>query len=286
MPNKPAIIDTHCHYNLEPLYSANGDQPETWKKHWQQAQDHGVQASLVVGTTLETSLTAVSLAQQEPNLWATVGIHPTEFSHFQDKPDTSQLEELIKADQAKTGPNQVKAIGEAGLDYYRLDKTSRDFQRQLNAQEDGLVDHILLANTYQLPLILHVRDTETPDQPTDTNAYWDTLSLIEAHHAGSSPIVLHCVSGPLAYIEAFLAKGAYVSVAANITYPKADEIRAIVEMVPADKLLVETDAPFLPPQEFRGQLCEPWMIRHTAEYLSNHFSNQTTANAQDLFGLK
>ncbi len=247
------IIDTHCHYNLPLLF-------DHWQQHWQTAQDRGVLKSIVVGADLATSQRAVEIANQTPNLLAAVGVHPDEVG--QPVPELKQL---------STHP-KVIAVGEVGLDYYRLSATNKT--AVINRQQDLFKQQIELANQLKLPLIVHVRDQETPETVTINNAYWDTLQLIKAHYQFDRPFILHCVSGPLNYIKQALEMGAYIGVAANVTYKNAHLIREIVKITPPDRLLVETDAPFLPPQTYRGQICEPWMIVETDQYLKENF-NQT-----------
>jgi len=253
MPSK--IFDSHCHYNLEPLES-------NWQAHWRQAQAEGIQASMVVGTSLTTSKRAVEIAAQESNLYASVGVHPHQFE--------VDDQEFLK--QTETGLNnlfakyqtQIKAVGETGLDYFRLASAATTAKK---AQQAAFKLHLHLAQTHHVPVIIHVRDQAAPETPTAGNAYWDTLQMLKDNWPNDQPFILHCASGPLNYIEQALAMGAYIGAAGNVTYKKADRIREIVKLTPADRLLIETDSPYLPPEPRRGQVCEPWLIKLTAEYL-------------------
>lgn len=272
------IIDTHVHYNMDPLF-------ENWRHHWEKAQAHGVEKSIVVGTTLETSQRAVAIAHQEPNLYAAVGIHPNYTST-----DLSSFEELLS--QPK-----VIAIGETGLDYFRVTD-----EKEKKIQQQAFRTHVKLAKNYHKLVIIHVRDQATPEEPTPGNAYWDALAILKenneprpststtanvslAEHCyrnadqlitqyasaeKSEPLtfILHCVSGPLSYLDEAISLGGYIGVAGNVTYKSADRIREIVKRVPVNRLLLETDAPFLPPVPYRGQACEPWMISETASALA------------------
>lgn len=265
------IFDTHCHYNLPPL-------AESWQAHWQKAQAKGVSKSVVVGTSMTTSQLATQIAESDQNLWAAVAIHPIEFLSSSNNNFVSALATLL--------PNKkIIAIGETGLDYYHLQRDTQFSEERkhevIAAQKKSLSDHIALAQRFKLPLILHVRDV-------GEHAYWDTLELLEKeHYAGK--FVLHCVSGPTAYVQKALSMGGYISAAGNITYKNADHIRDMVRFAPKERILVETDAPYLPPQEFRGQECEPWMIAKTSDFLDQELgipSEVTWQNAHTFFGLE
>lgn len=252
------IIDTHCHYNLSPLFT-------NWPQHWQKAQVHGVSKSIVVGADLYSSQQALVIATQEPNLFAAVGIHPEESLAVNLQNQLDQVKVLAMSKNPK-----LVAIGEIGLDYFRL--TTSDHQTAtIKAQQQLFQAQLEIANQVNLPAIIHVRDQEIPGTPTAGNAYWDTLQLIKVAYQFHKPFILHCVSGPLNYVTQALDMGAYIGVAGNVTYKNADRIREIVKMISTDRLLVETDAPYLPPQLYRGQTCEPWMIEETTKYLSANF---------------
>lgn len=240
------IIDTHCHYNLDPLF-------EHWRQHWQKAQEYGITHSLIAGADLSSSQKGVEIARQEQNLKASLGIHPEELN--QNPQDLLPLYD----------PKVVAAIGEVGLDYFRLDKDQK--LKIIDQQKQLFIKQIKLADELNLPLIVHVRDRETPEQNTPGSAYYDALEILKTYFGFKQPFILHCVSGPLFYIKEALSLGAYIGVAGNVTYQKADQIREIVKLTPDDHLLLETDAPFLAPQNNRGQTCQPWMIGETAKYL-------------------
>lgn len=274
------IIDTHCHYNLEPIFRANragqasSSAGATWKDHWQEAQAAGVYSSLVVGTTPQTSALAIEIANQEQKLFASIGVHPYQVAElgFEESKFDEYLEnigltfeKLAHEDQGK----KIIAIGEIGLDYYRLKNLEKNAQERIIDQQKILFSNQLnLALKLNLPVILHTRDTTLPENPTRNNAYWDTLEILKSHKiANSIAFVLHCVSGPASYVETAIDMGGYIGVAGNVTYPSADQIRNLVKIAPKEKILLETDSPYLPPQQFRGKTCLPKMIAHTAEYL-------------------
>lgn len=259
-----SVVDTHCHYNMDPLYS-------TWREHWAKARANRVEFAWIPGTTLETSRRAVSIAAQEERMQAFIGVHPTEVleSAYDVDHTVDQLERLLVS--AVDAGKPVMGIGEIGLDYFRLsvdDAAAAELER--SEQRVWFRRQLELALRQDLPVSLHVRDRATPSEPTVDNAYWDTVRIFEevTDEFGKQPpeFVLHCVSGPVEYVQAMLELGAYAGFDGNLTYPNASHIRALWRMVPATRRVLETDAPFLPPQDFRGQVCEPWMISLTAEY--------------------
>lgn len=295
------IIDTHCHYNLDPLHlgdrehpTANGDKDVNgWRDHWAKAQAQGVNQSIVVGVNFFTSGTAIEIANQDENLFAAIGCHPTHYDQVfhrmkETQKDPSELMSVVKKDQEELSllfpQKKIVAIGETGLDYFHLSQdqsvTAEEKQLIKEVQKESFRQHLELAKDQNLPVIIHVRDKEE-------TAYWDVLDILGTIQL-TKPFILHCISGPVAYVQKAVEIGGYVGVAANVTYKTADHIRELVKSVPSGRLVLETDAPFLPPQEFRGQICEPWMISLTAKYLESelHISPTTCAEtAQGIFNL-
>lgn len=270
------IFDTHCHYNLEPIFSGKQQFFPTklidpisqynWQAHWQNAQQAGVKASLVAGADLDSSKKAIEIASQEKNLFASVGINPADFTNQtldQLNNDFGQLSTLAKK-------KEVVAIGECGIDYFRLSDSQRSSQQKI--QESIFIQHLQLANSLNKPLIIHARDNEK-------QAYDQILKLLKEHYLFEKPFVLHCVSGHIEYIKEALGMGAFISFAGNVTYPNAQELKNILKIVPQDRLLIETDAPFLPPQAKRGRVNLPEFIALTATYLEQEHS----VNLQQIF---
>lgn len=269
------IFDTHCHYNLEPFITSHG-------QHWLKAQTFNVEKSMIVGTTVKSSKDAIEIASTNENFYASVGVHPHEYTsdYIGDhllltiEKDVSVLRSLITANP------KVKAIGEIGLDYFFTKEAELETVRRI--QRKALSHFLKLAVDTDLPVILHVRDSSD-------RAYNDMLEALHSHyHQSKKPFILHCVSGPETYVQEAISMGAYVSVAGNVTYKNADHIRTLVSLVPEDKLLIETDAPFLPPQQYRGKQCEPWMISLTAEFIQNELKrdlDQIYANSLTVFNL-
>lgn len=250
-----SVVDTHCHFNLDPLVG-------NWQSHLSSAKKAKVNFWWIPGTNFETSEKAITIASEEATCTPFVGIHPTEVaaSVFDAESSVKRLASLKQV--AESLGVEIGGIGEIGLDYYRLgvgDHAARQDQRL------WLRLQIELAQQWQVPVIFHVRDRETPEEPTSDNAYWDTLRIVEELGLPSD-WTLHCVSGPQAYVRRMLELGAYCGFDGNLTYPNAHDIRTLWRLTPANRRLLETDAPFLPPQAHRGQVCEPWMIVETAEY--------------------
>jgi TatD DNase family protein len=284
----PFIFDTHCHYNLEPLYSGKQQYFSAsqiapvlnlaWKDHWRQAQADGVKGSLVAGADLQSSQRAVKIAQQEPNLFASIGLNPADFTNKTTTELESDLEQLLNS----TTHEKVVAIGECGLDYFQLDSTNQ--HQQQKKQQQLFIKQIKLANQLNKTLIIHARD-----KLNTREAYDQIIQLLRSHFNFKQPFILHCVSGPVDYVQTALELGGYISFAGNVTYPNAGAIAQLVKLVPATRMLIETDAPFLPPQTVRGQLNQPRFILDTARYLEQKFKidlHQVFANSCQVFNVK
>jgi TatD DNase family protein len=228
------------------------------------AQTAGVGLMLAVGYHLEMSRLAVEAAQRYPQVYATVGIHPHDAAQYD-----ATAEEALRA-LAKQ-PKTV-AIGEAGLDFYR-DRSPRTVQAEAFRRQ------IRLAKELDLPLIVHDRD-----------AHQEAMQMLEAE--GAERVVLHCFSGDLAMAEEAWRRGYYLSIAGPVTYPKNEALREVVRKARTDRLLLETDCPYLPPQAFRGQRSEPSHLLHTAQEVARllnmplpELGRLTTENARRLFRL-
>ncbi len=282
------IFDTHCHYNLQPLYSGQTTDyfsskkvgelvHQNWRDHWQKSRKNNVVASLIPGASLASSRTAIDIAQQDPNLYASIAIQPHELSkNTKAKKVNQDWQQLINLGDHE----QVVAIGETGLDYYYF-KNDDDKQNIINKQQQLFIKHITLANQTNKTLIIHARDK-------NEQAYNDILSLIKKHYHFNQPFILHCVSGPISYIQQALGLGAYLSFASNVTYQSAHHLRKLVKIAPVDKILLETDAPFLPPAAYRGQINQPFMINDTAQFIKQKCNldlSQILANSYQAYGL-
>lgn len=250
------IIDTHVHYNLNPLFS-------NWQTHWQKAQSKEVTASVVASIDLISSQKAVEIANQDDNLWALVGVHPSEVAK------NKSLDQVVTELSRLLDDPKVLGIGEIGLDYYWL--SDSQLAKKSQVQQIWFQAQLELVRQKGGWISLHIRDKAEPVEQTKGNAYWDAYQIMKQYDWSNQPFILHCVSGSNTYVKAMLELGAYIGFDGNITYPSATNLRSLLDLVPADRLLVETDAPYLPPQSQRGKPCEPWMIAETASYLQSYF---------------
>ena len=283
------IIDTHCHYNLEPLVLDVA-------KHWQDSLSDAVVGAVCVGTNLETSTKALNLAQSYDALFATIGIHPGEYTEkiksllHGDQYSQSKLDETITQDIQELSAlltynldptKKLIAIGEIGLDYFKLRSKGLKRELVLSLQKQAFKKQLELAFEHELPVILHVRDQAQRyelSQQNTSNAYFEVYEIVSnlvskyTKNEKKVPVlILHCASGPKEYIQNFLDLGAYIGVAGNATYANATEIGEIISMTPPQKILLETDAPYLAPLQHKGQTCEPRFIKMTATFLEQSF---------------
>jgi TatD DNase family protein len=257
------LTDTHCHLDFDQFA---GEEAAVLER----AKQAGVQRVINVGTTLEASRKSVQLAEQFDNVWATVGVHP----HDADKVTASVTDQLYELAQNP----KVVAIGEVGFDFHYDDGPNE------KEQERALLHQAAIAGDLDLPLIIHSRDAEST-----TIRY---LQQMIKNWKRRLPGVIHCFTGTSAFAEVVLELGFFISFTAPITYPKNDELREVVKKVPMDRLMVETDAPFLAPQDKRGERNEPAYVVKTAEKVAElkgltveEVAIQTTDNAERLFGL-
>ena len=251
------MIDTHCHLDyLEDPASALGEL--------------GLTALVCIGADPDHALNAIRLAEAHPEVYATVGLHPTEVQ--QDNPEVRASLEVM------AGHPRVMGIGESGLDDH-WDATRR--REQLAAFEWQLD----LARRLDKPLVIHTRDAAHEE-----GASLGCAEVIRAGGWGRG--ILHCCNGHLGLLEAGLEAGFFVSFAGNLTYKSAHAIQAAARVVPPERLLVETDAPFLAPVPLRGKPNRPGYVRHTLRFLADlrgvpeaEMEALTDANARAVYGL-
>lgn len=254
------LFDTHAHLD-EDAFSQDADEVIA------RAVASGVTAMLAVATTAESSRATIALAARSPNVFASVGIHPN-YAAQAKSGDWESVEELASSPK-------VVAIGETGLDRY-WDHTPFDVQL------DFFCRQMELAKRRDLPFIVHCREAE-PDVVT---------ALREAAGAGQLKGIMHSFCGGRTTLDAALELGFHISFAGMLTFKKNLELRELAKIVPLDRLLVETDSPYLAPQPQRGKRNEPAFVRYTAECLAEVHGRSfeemaaiTTANAKRLFGL-
>jgi TatD DNase family protein len=252
------LIDTHAHLD-EDAFSFDRAQVVA------QAAEAGVTRIITIGTTAASSRSAVAIADQSPAVFAAVGIQPNYTAQAQPD-DWGVIEEL--AEHPK-----VVAVGETGLDRYW------DYA-PLDVQQDYFDRHLELSRRLSKPFVVHCREAEA-----------DVVAqLRRAAQAGPLAGVMHSFSGDQATADACLELGLYLSFAGMVTYKKNEALRAVAAQCPADRILVETDSPYLAPIPNRGKRNEPAWVRHTAQCLADvrgvplaEFTAQTTANARRLF---
>lgn len=253
------LIDSHCHldyWTAEELPGLIG-----------RARDAGVSGMMTIGTGLDQSREIAALAARHEGIWFTVGIHPHNAGD-QPVPDASELVRLAR----ETG---AIGIGESGLDYF-YDKAPREAQRESFRQ------HIRAARTLDVPLVVHARDADE-----------DIAAILrEEREGGAFAFILHCFSSGRALAEEAVATGGTISFSGILTFPRSQELREIARDIPVDRLLVETDAPYLAPVPHRGKRNEPAFVAHTANVLANVRGMQvqqiaalTTENFKRLFGI-
>jgi TatD DNase family protein len=270
------LTDTHCH-----LYWNKFD--EDREAVIQRAIEAGVIRMLVPGTTIETSRQAIELAEKYEQVYAAVGIHPTDAKTLSEK-NTDELFKLAEHEK-------VVAIGEVGLDYFWVkDPDERYYQKRvLNTQ-------VQIADALNKPLVIHLREendaTEGPvfDALFEMMEYWFDKWIHLNHPLGLKPGVLHSFNGSLALASKAVELGFYLGVTGPVTYPKNETHRDMIKNLPLNCLLIETDAPFLAPVPFRGKRNEPAFVHHIADKIAEIHSKSpaeiaeiTAANAARLF---
>jgi TatD DNase family protein len=261
-PSSPPLVDTHCHLYLGELaHDVDGS--------WARARASGVVAAVVPAVDGASSRAVVELVAARERLFAAVGVHPNESANCGES-DFAAIAALARAGRS----NKVVAIGETGLDLYR-DRASLDVQRA------SLARHAELALECDLPLVLHVRAAFAP-----------AAEALEPFARRGLRAVLHCFDGGAGDLRPFVEWGFFVSFSGLLTFPKRDDLREAARAAPLDRLVVETDAPFLAPVPQRGRPNEPAFVAHTARRLAEtrglafeEMAAVTTANAARLFRL-
>ncbi len=230
------LIDSHCHLNYEGLVER---QDEVLAK----ARERGVSGFLNISTRQREWRDIIALAEREPDVWASVGVHPHEADAH---PDLGAAALVEGADHRR-----VIAIGECGLDYY-YDKSDRA------AQRERFQAHIDAARETRLPLVVHTREAEE-----------DTAEMLSsAVREGDVMGVLHCFTGSAELARQALDLGFYISLSGIVTFKNAADLQATAKWLPPDQMLVETDSPFLAPVPHRGQKCEPAFVADTATFIA------------------
>jgi TatD DNase family protein len=259
------FVDSHCHID-GPEYDADRDEVIA------RAREAGVKAMLNVGTGDPHSGAferAVELAETYDGIYAAIGVHPHDAKLF-DEAAEARLIELARRS------NEVVAWGEIGLDYH-YDYSPRDVQREVFRRQ------LRLARELSLPVVIHSRESGE-----------DTIAILREELSGYERAgVLHCFGGSLAMAQSAIELGFFISFAGNVTFKKADALREVAAQIPLDRLLIETDCPYLTPVPFRGRRNEPARVVETARFLAElrgvdleEFGDLTTNNFSRLFNLR
>ncbi|MEK6747645.1 MAG: TatD family hydrolase [Pseudomonadota bacterium] len=255
------LVDSHCHLNL--LDGATD--AAVLANYVQAARANDVGCFLCVATDMETLPAVLQAAEQHADVYASVGVHPNHNAGHE-----PGVEELI----AHAQHPKVIAIGETGLDYYRT-------QGDVRVQQERLRRHIAAAKAVSKPLIIHTREARA-----------DTLRILEEEGAQQARGVMHCFTEDWATAKRALDIGFYISFSGIVTFRNAVELQAVAQQVPMDRILIETDAPWLAPMPHRGKPNQPAYVRHVAEFIATlrqqdyaGIAAQTTHNFQTLFGV-
>ena len=251
------IVDSHCHINFDELYQKLPDVLSN-------AKQNDVSHMLCVSVNLEDFPQVKNLADKYQHIFASVGVHPC----YEDVKEPS-VEELIEVGS----DDNIVAIGETGLDYFRIENKDMTWQR------DRFKRHISAAKTLNKPLIIHTR-----------SAADDTMRILKEEGADQCRGVMHCFAEDWDVAQKALDLGFYISFSGIVTFKSATNVQEVARKCPIDRILVETDAPYLAPVPLRGKLNEPANVRHTAQYVADlkgipleELAQQTTNNFFELF---
>lgn len=228
---------------------------------------NGIDIAVNIGADLETSINSVELSEKYNNIYAVVGIHP----HSSDEMNEEVLNKIKKLASNK----KVVAIGEIGLDFY-YDNSPREMQR------DCFKEHLKLAKELNLPVVIHSRD-----------ASQETFDIITEAQDGTLRGVMHCFSGSAEMAKEYIDKlGFYISLGGPVTFKNARVVKEVAESVPLDKLLIETDCPYLTPEPYRGKRNEPMYMKYTANEIAKlrgitveELAEATSRNTRELFNI-
>ncbi|MDB9760867.1 TatD family hydrolase [Pelagibacteraceae bacterium] len=254
------IIDSHCHLEYEPMSSNLNEVVE-------RALKNNVKYLLSISTTNESYLNILKIIDKYQNIYGTYGIHPHETKNYKDLKEKDILKKISLSDK-------TIGIGETGLDYY-YDHSDRLIQKKI------FIEHIKAAQSSNLPLIVHTRSAEE-----------DTYEILKtAQNKKNFKILIHCFTGSKKFAHKLIDLGCYISASGVVTFKKSKELADTFLSLPNDRILVETDSPYLSPEPLRGKSNEPSHIIHTVNFLSSlkkidsgKFAEITSLNFFKLFG--
>ncbi len=256
------LIDSHCHLDRLDLKPYDGELANALAF----AEQQGVERFLCVAIDMENVHAVLDIAQRFPNIYASVGVHPNE--QGREEPSVEQLIALAANDK-------VIAIGETGLDYFRS-------EGDLAWQHQRFRNHIAAAKSCKKPLIIHCREARD-----------DTMRILAEEGADEVGGIMHCFVEDLATAERAIELGFYISFSGIVTFNSAKELKEVAKVLPAERILVETDAPYLAPVPYRGKSNQPAYVREVAEYIAElrgvsyeEIARQTGENFNRLFRLQ
>lgn len=251
------LIDSHAHLDDKRF---DGDRHVLIKS----LESNGIELVVNIGADLETSLNSVNLANKYDNIYAAIGVHPHSASEM--TPDSLEKLRELSSNQ------KVVAIGEIGLDFY-YDNSPRDIQRK------WFKEQLKLAKELNLPVVIHSRD-----------ATQETFDMIKDAQDGRLKGVMHCYSGSLEMAREYIKLGFFISLAGPVTFKNARVVREVASHLPLDKLMIETDCPYLTPEPYRGKRNEPMFVKYVAEKIAQiknitieELAEHTNRNTKDLF---
>ena len=272
------LTDTHCHLDFNKF-------DEDREAMIQRALDTGVERMLVPALELESSKAVIRLANSYPNIFAAVGFHPTDLEHWDDTSITS-LRNMTQVEK------KILAIGEIGLDYYWVKEPEKQAK-----QREVLQQQLKFAQEVNLPVIIHMREEndawfgQASIDLLKIIAEWQNELQERDHPLANKPGVLHSFNGNLETAQKAIQLNFYIGVTGPVTYKNAEEKRQVIRQLPLERLLIETDSPFLTPVPHRGKRNEPAFVAHIADKIAEiHNTTReqvaliTSDNAQNLFG--
>ncbi len=250
------IVDSHCHLDFEPLLSNINEVLKNAKKN-------NIKSILTIGTSLESSKKVLEIVEKYENIYGAVGIHPNSTTNY--------LNDIDKLIDIKKKNKKILAFGETGLDYFYKRSERKD-------QIFSFEKHIEFAISEKVPVIIHTRDANE-----------DTILIIKKYYK-KTKFLIHCFTGNLEFAKKLLNLECLISFSGIITFKKSHELRDVVKFVPLDRILIETDSPYLSPDPFRGKSNEPANLRIIAENIATikkisfeEISEVTTKNFHKLF---
>ena len=251
------MIDTHSHINFE-------DYKENFDSFIEELKNNEINNVIIPGVEPSTFDEIISLCENFDILYGAIGVHPSEAKTYSNKTE----EEIYKHCQNK----KIIAIGEIGLDYYWEQETKE-------LQKDVFRKQLKIAQELQVPVLIH-----------DREAHEDTFDILQEFNLKN--VIFHCFSGNAEFAKKCISKGYYIAIGGVVTFKNAKNLKEVAKIVPLDKLLLETDAPYLAPVPYRGKLNSPAYLKYIAQEIANikeinveEVKKQTTINAQKVFGI-